>query len=273
MFPMLLSLLAAAPRIGVVVSFPGHAGQERDATRHVLDALDGASEFAAQRPAAVKCGGEPSCLGAIARELGAEALVVAELSQAADVTVGQFEAVSAAGARLASGDFTSTGPRWTEALDGALATFAQRLSQSLPASPSVTAPAPAEAPGPEVASPEPPAPSVVAEPAPTRDRPAARWLPLVGGVALLASGSGCLAASQGVAAQLKQRTFDDAATPARLAAEGSTQQAVGVALLAAGAVVTVGGALLALLWPEAQVTPAVALVPGGALLGVRAGLP
>jgi hypothetical protein len=113
--------------------------------------------------------------------------------------------------------------------------------------------------------PPPPPPPVVVAATPTRS--AVRWVPLGISVLVLAAGATCFGLSGGAADRLRSHTLMEPQITETVAS-GKLLQTLGMAGLISGGVMTAGSLVLALLWPESNVTPTVALAPGLGLIGI-----
>lgn len=130
-----------------------------------------------------------------------------------------------------------------------------------------------EPPAPPVKTVEPSPPGPTVRTTPQVEKPATRWIPAAAGVVLLGAGIGFEVASQSLAGRLNNELFNTEATPRALAVQGQVFQTLGLSLMFGGGAVALGGLVLALLWPEATVTPVAAFSERGGLLGVAGSWP
>lgn len=157
-------------------------------------------------------------------------------------------------------------PEKLAALKHALEQLAGPLEPVKPVEPVVTRPV---EPLPATQPPPPTPPELVANGA--SSKPAARWVPLGVSLGVLAAGGICFGVGSDHARRLGTETFTSTEVIDSLVSSGKLTQRLGVAGLVAGGVLSVGSVVLALLWPDAKVAPAVTWLPGGgafALAGV-----
>lgn len=265
MWLVLFSTLSAAPSpVGVVVSKRSGVSAPLATARAttVRDAL-GARFAEAPVEDFTQCGGKRPCLVNEARSRQWKALVLVEtatilnealvnvtvlsIDEGREVAASSLQAADEQLARACAANFT----RVRDELE--------RLAPPPKAPDLVATPAPVE--------PTPKLPQV-AQPEPSMQKPFARWLPAAGGLVLAGVGAGLFIASKDVARRLDQDTFSETNTPRQLAANGQLLQSLGSGLLVAGSAITLGGVLLALLWPDAPVSPVTIISTRGASLGL-----
>lgn len=273
-----LATLAGTPDLGVVVGkrsgVSAPVAMERaGAVRAAL----GPEYAAAPIEDFTECASKRPCLVTRAQPLGWKALVVVETATILSDSLVKVTVVSVDddGREVATTSVQVPDDQLVLALSARFERVRAELARLLPvAKPSPTPPTKTE----PITSVVPVTPPTVAPPRvdislPPSGRPMARWLPAAGGVLLVGGGAIFFGLSRGTATRLQTEVFVDAETPTGLAREGATFQTLGVALLVSGGVVTLGGVLLALLWPEATVAPVAVFTPHGASFGVSGRLP
>jgi len=276
----LFALLSAGPTTGVAIS--KRSGVNRNlATARAELVRSQLGEGVAPVDDLTSCNAKRPCLVKAARERGWTALIAIETATVLDEGIIDVSLLSIDddGKELAHVSEQAAEPKLAAALQRALPPLIAELKKltAAPVStppPTTTLKTPVVEPVATVVEPElrpidppPPLPPVVvAEPAP--ERPAARWVPLGISLLVLAGGATSYGLSVRQADLLRSGTLRTDTEITAAVANGKLLQTLGVSGLIAGGALTAGSLVLALLWPEAKVTPAVTLAPGGGVFGV-----
>lgn len=273
-----LATLAATPDLGVVIGkrsgVSAPVAMERAAA---VRAALGPDSAAAPIEDFTECASKRPCLVSRAQPLGWKALIVVETATILSDSLVKVTVLSVDddGREVANTSVQVPDDQLVAALSARFERVRAEVARLLPvAKPPPTSPTKTE-PITSVVPVTPPSvepPRVDVSP-PPGGRPMARWLPAAGGVLLVGGGAIFFGLSRGMATRLETEVFVDAETPTGLARQGATFQTLGVALLVSGGVVTLGGVVLALLWPEATVAPVAVFTPHGASFGVSGRLP